>query len=99
MDFAVFVVKTKALTSCACKAHLICSFVIAYIQKAGFLMTKLDRIHTIYRMMRLKQKENSNQLAPSQNETDTCSNFDTEDLKYSLCKCNILQTIEDRRAP
>ena len=31
-----YVAKTKALSSCAVTAHLICVFVFAYIHKSGF---------------------------------------------------------------
>ena len=37
-DCTIYVVKTKALTSCTVTAQLICAFVFN-VQKAGFLMT------------------------------------------------------------
>ena len=37
----VYVAKTKALISCTVTAQLICTFVFAYMQKAGFLMMRL----------------------------------------------------------
>ena len=36
------VVKTKAMMSCAVSAQQICDFVSAYMQKAGFLVTRLN---------------------------------------------------------
>ena len=39
MDCTIYEVKTKALISCAFNAHLIRTFVFAYMQKAGFLMS------------------------------------------------------------
>ena len=38
----IHVAKTKALISCKVTAQLICVFVFAYMQKAGFLMTRLN---------------------------------------------------------
>ena len=36
------VAKTKALISCAVTAQLICAFVFAYMEKAGFLQTPIN---------------------------------------------------------
>ena len=43
MDSSIYVAKTKALISCAVTVQLICVFVFAYMQKAGFLMTRLNQ--------------------------------------------------------
>ena len=40
-NFTSYVAKTKALISFAVTAKLICVFVFAYMQKAGFLMMRL----------------------------------------------------------
>ena len=40
-DCTIRVTKTKTLISFAVTAKLICVFVFAYMQKAGFLMTRL----------------------------------------------------------
>ena len=42
--YGVYVAKTKALISFAVTAKLICAFVFAYMQKAGFLMARFINI-------------------------------------------------------
>ena len=43
-DSSIYVAKTKALIICAVTAQLICGFVFAYMQKDGFLLTRLIRL-------------------------------------------------------
>ena len=45
MACTIHVAKTKALISCAVTAQLICVFVFANMQKAGFLITRLNNIN------------------------------------------------------
>ena len=40
-DYIIYVAKIKAMISCVVIAQLICVFIFACMQKAGFLMTRL----------------------------------------------------------
>ena len=63
-------VQSKALISCTIIAQLICAFVLAYMQKAGFLMTRLT-----YQEILSKADSSVNFSSHKSNQDLECNNF------------------------